>query len=246
MNTKPLPEFSIAGVDAVLMTFGNSMSANLPVYLAHIRQSILQQLDGIVAEVVPAYTSLLVYYDARTVRLYDLELALEKAAAGVAYPAVATAEQIVLNVPVCYGGHFGPDLERVAEQSGLTTTEVIQLHQQANYLVAALGFAPGFAYLSGLHEKLITPRLDTPRKKVPAGSLGIAGVQTAVYPTSGPGGWNLIGRAVMTWFNAKGNPAMAHGPEAMTPVQVGDRIRFVAISEADYLALYAASQGEHS
>lgn len=246
MSKQPLPEFSIAGIDAVLMTFGDTMSATLPLYLAHLRQTILQQLGGIVAEVVPAYTSLLVYYDARTVRLYDLEQALEKAAASVAYPALASAEQIVLDVPVCYGGHFGPDLERVAEHSGLTTTEVIQLHQQDDYLVAALGFSPGFAYLSGLNERLITPRLDTPRKTVPAGSVGIAGAQTAVYPTSGPGGWNLIGRAVTTWFNAQGNPAMAHGPEAMTPVQVGDRVRFVAISEADYLALYATTQGEHS
>lgn len=246
MNKKPLPEFSTAGVDAVLMTFGHSMLDTLPIYLAHIRQEILQQLGGIVAEVVPAYTSLLVYYDARTVRLYDLEIALEKVAAKVPYPVTTNAEQLVLDVPVCYGGHFGPDLERVAEQNGLTTQEVIELHQKDKYTVAALGFAPGFAYLSGLNERLVTPRLDTPRKQVPAGSLGIAGAQTAVYPTSGPGGWNLIGRAMMNWFNPQGNPALAHGKDAMTPVQVGDRVRFVAVSEDDFLALYSSTEGEPS
>lgn len=246
MITKPLPEFAVAGVDAVLMTFADRMDTGLPIYLAHIRQQILQELAGIVKEVVPAYTSLLIYYDARSVRLYDLEMALEKVAASAPWPIELSTDVNVLEVPVCYGGHFGPDLERVAEQNSLTTTEVIQLHQQGDYIVAALGFAPGFAYLSGLHEKLITPRLDTPRKKVPAGSLGIAGAQTAVYPTSGPGGWNLIGRALMTWFNPHGNPAVEHGANAMTPVQAGDRVRFVAITEAEYLALYAKTQGEHS
>jgi len=239
--TKPLPEFAVAGVDAVLMSFGDQLSSTLPIYLTSLRQVILQELEGIVEEIVPAYTSLLVYYDARVIRLYDLELALEKIAATITWPVELNTNVPVLEVPVCYGGHFGPDLERVAEQSGLNTEEVVQLHQQGNYIVAALGFAPGFAYLSGLNEKLITPRLDTPRKKVVAGSLGIAGAQTAVYPTSGPGGWNIIGRAVMTWFNPK-----AAEMNAMTPVQVGDRVRFVSVPEADYLALYAAMQGDRS
>lgn len=233
MIKKPVPEFSIAGVDAVLAQFGDEMDKQLPQYLARVREQLLSKYQGIIREVVPAYTTLLVYYEPRSIRLYDLEQCVEQTALEVDWPASQQRSGKVLEVPVCYGGEFGPDLARVAAQSKLSERDVIKLHSAVEYQVSALGFAPGFAYLSGLNEKLITPRLETPRKKIPAGSLGIAGAQTAVYPFAGPGGWNLIGRAAMGWFNPK--PTDEEG--AMTPVEVGDRVRFKEVSLEELNAL---------
>ncbi|RUO44338.1 allophanate hydrolase [Aliidiomarina taiwanensis] len=220
-------DFSVAGVDALLMTFTSNAADDLPLLLTQLRQQILTNLSDVVVDVVPAYSTLLVYYDARTVRLYDLQLALEHLVSEIEQTRLPQAQPLLLEVPVVYGGEHGPDLERVAALNKLTPDQVIEKHLAADYVVAALGFSPGFAYLSGLDEQLVTPRLDTPRKQVPAGSVGIAGVQTAVYPTAGPGGWNLIGKAQMRWFNVNGNIQLAHGPDAMTPVQVGDKVRFI-------------------
>lgn len=224
-------DFSVAGVDALLMTFSSSQQAELPLLLTQLRQQILINLSEVIVDVVPAYTTLLVYYDARTVRMFDLQLALEHLVSQVEQATLPQTQPLLLEVPVIYGGEHGPDLERVAAMNQLTPEQVIEKHQAVDYVVAALGFSPGFAYLSGLDEQLITPRLDTPRKQVPAGSLGIAGAQTAVYPTAGPGGWNLIGKAQMRWFNADGDSQLGHGANAMTPVQVGDRVRFVRQGE---------------
>jgi|SRR5690554_521563 len=235
---KPLPEFSIAGVDAILAQFGDRMDEQLPFYLAKVRERLLDKYKGIIREVVPAYTTLLVYYEPRAIRLYDLEQCVEQAAAEVAWPIAMSNTGKLVEVPVCYGGDFGPELTRVAAQAKLSEAQVIELHSEVEYQVAALGFAPGFAYLSGLHEKLITPRLETPRKKVPAGSLGIAGAQTAVYPFAGPGGWNLIGRAAMRWFN----PRPELDGEAMTPVEVGDRVRFKPVSAETLNALLRSGE----
>ncbi|MCC5856309.1 MAG: 5-oxoprolinase subunit PxpB [Idiomarina sp.] len=226
---RPSPEFMIAGVDAVLVKFGDNMNDALPAYLALFRDQVLSELAGVVTEVVPSYMTALVYYDARQIRMYDLEQWLERIAKATPWPADRKRELRTLEVPVCYGGEFGPDLERVAQQANLSTAAVIEKHVSAEYRVAALGFAPGFAYLSGLDESLATPRLSTPRKSIAAGSLGIAAQQTAVYPMAGPGGWNIIGQAVMTWFN----PAQ----EPMTPVEVGDCVVFKSVSEKEFQAL---------
>ncbi|CUS49250.1 MAG: Allophanate hydrolase subunit 1 [Idiomarinaceae bacterium HL-53] len=228
--------FQIAGVDALLIQCGDVVSRTLTQQLAQVRNLILEGLPGVVNEVVPAYTTLLVYYEPRSIRLYDLEVAIEKLISEANFHSEDSKQGKLLEVPVCYGGDFGPDLERVAKSANLTTDEVIKLHSQTEYSVAALGFAPGFAYLAGLPEVLVTPRLKTPRKRVPAGSLGIAGAQTAVYPIAGPGGWNLIGRAHQTWFDAHSSP--------MTPVEVGDRIQFNAVSKAEFEKLM--KQGERS
>ena len=126
----------------------------------------------------------------------------------------------VVNIPVRYGGQSGPDLEFVAAHAGLTPEQVIELHSAAQYVVYFLGFQPGFAYLGGLPECLATPRRAEPRLSVPAGSVGIGGAQTGIYPSASPGGWQLIGRTDLCLFD----PAAA----APTLLQPGDIIRFVA------------------
>jgi inhibitor of KinA len=133
-------------------------------------------------------------------------------------------------IPVCYGGEFGEDLEAVARTHGLTGDEVIALHSAAVYRVQMLGFAPGFAYLAGLDARIATPRKATPRTRVPAGSVGIGGQLTAVYPLDLPGGWHLIGRSPAIFFDP--------GSERPSLLIAGDRVRFLPINAQEYAQLH--------
>ncbi|MCT8138162.1 5-oxoprolinase subunit PxpB [Anaerobacillus sp. CMMVII] len=129
-------------------------------------------------------------------------------------------------VPVCYGGKYGPDLETLARFHALTQEEVIELHLEADYTVAMIGFAPGFPYLSGLNERIATQRLATPRKKVPKGSVGIAGLQTGIYSIDSPGGWQIIGCTPIPLFDHKRlEPSL---------LKQGDRVRFERMSEVQF------------
>jgi inhibitor of KinA len=131
-----------------------------------------------------------------------------------------------LEIPVSYGGEFGPDLGEVAAMHGLTPEEIIELHASVEYLVYFLGFVPGYAYLGELPEALVTPRLGAPRRRVPAGSVGIAGTQTGVYPFATPGGWRLLGRTPIAMFRPDG--------DSLSFLSIGDRVRFVPISPAEF------------
>lgn len=135
----------------------------------------------------------------------------------------------VLEIPVLYGGEYGPDLEFVAKHAGKTAEEVIQIHTSTEYLIYMLGFTPGFAYLGGMDESIATPRLKQPRVKIPAGSVGIAGSQTGVYPIDSPGGWQLIGQT----------PVRMYDPTRQEPILVkaGDYVRFCAITPFEFKAI---------
>ncbi|MDA9557341.1 5-oxoprolinase subunit PxpB [Vibrio sp.] len=126
----------------------------------------------------------------------------------------------IIDIPVSYGGEFGPDLQRVAKHAGLSMSQVIAQHTYPIYPVFFLGFQPGFAYLNGLPSELHTPRLDTPRAIIPAGAVGIGGAQTGIYPNASPGGWNLIGHTDITLFDSQQDQ-----PSLLQP---GDSVRFVA------------------
>ncbi|MFC4600742.1 5-oxoprolinase subunit PxpB [Cohnella hongkongensis] len=132
----------------------------------------------------------------------------------------------IVEIPVCYGGELGPDLPEVAAYHGLSEQEVADIHSSADYLVYMLGFAPGFAYLGGLPERIATPRRSTPRLSVPAGTVGIGGDQTGVYPISTPGGWQLIGKTPEPLFLPAANPP--------TLLRAGDIVRFRPISRSEY------------
>ena len=134
-----------------------------------------------------------------------------------------------IEIPVCYEDEFGPDLGRVLKHTGYDKEELIKRHTLGRYLVYFLGFSAGFPYIGGMDESLATPRLEAPRKAVPAGSVGIAGQQTGIYPLSTPGGWNLIGRTPLPLFN-RSNPKD-------TSIRMGDRIRFHTVGRAEFESL---------
>jgi len=178
----------------------------------------------------PAYNSLMVTFDACRVEHSEVEAtlrALEKRAEAARAPEPRTVE-----IPVCYGGEFGPDLDDVAKAHAVSPAEVIEVHTSHTYHAYFLGFAPGFAYLGDLPEKIATPRLETPRKRVPAGSVGIAGRQTAVYPFATPGGWRLIGRTPLSVFRSDRKP--------MELISIGDQVRFRPIPGEEFRKMETA------
>ena len=179
---------------------------------------LLRSVRG-VTNVHPAYASILVDFDPLRVDRRDVERAaaeLFAQAAAAVWPEPRTVE-----IPVAYGGEYGPDLEAVAALTGLTPDQVVALHSSAEYLVYFLGFSPGFPYLGGMPESIAAPRLETPRRRVPAGSVAIGGRQTGVYPMASPGGWRIIGRTMLRLFD----------PDAVPPalLRMGDHVRFVPI-----------------
>ena len=179
------------------------------------------RLPGVV-EWVPSYGAVTVHYDPLTVG-YD---ALCAALKGLR-PEAGTAEQgPLLTLPVCYGGDLGPDLPAVAAHCGLTPEEVIAIHSGGEYLVYMLGFLPGFPYMGGMDGRIAAPRLKTPRTAIPAGSVGIAGKQTGVYPLQSPGGWQLIGRTPLRLFDVNRRP--------QTLLSAGMRVRFAPITAAEF------------
>jgi inhibitor of KinA len=181
----------------------------------------LLELDPIagVRNLHPAYSSLLVKFDALKLCHADLEQIIRGYIPRM--EKLPLPEPRLIEIPVCYGAEYGPDLKEVAELHGITEARAIEIHASATYLVYFLGFAPGFAYLGDVPEELATPRLPSPRKSVPAGSVGIAGRQTGVYPISTPGGWRLLGRTPVKMFQ----PDRAQ----MSLLALGDRVRFVPI-----------------
>jgi inhibitor of KinA len=193
----------------------------------HVRRLLrlmeLQPIAG-VRNLHPAYCSLLIEFNALLLRHEELEEILRGYLDRM--EKVALPEPRLVEIPVCYGGEFGPDLEEVAELHRITTAEAIEFHASTHYIVYFLGFAPGFAYLGELPEALVTPRLARPRRSVSAGSVGIAGSQTGVYPISTPGGWRLLGRTPVAMFR----PERAE----MSLLSIGDRVRFVPISREQF------------
>jgi inhibitor of KinA len=194
-------------------------------------------IPGII-ELAPAYTSVAVFFDpiavVKAAEIQDdvfdwlakkIRSALSPVAAVSDRVSVATSPRLI-EIPVCYDPEFGLDLDRVAEHAKLSTREIIDLHTVAEYRVACIGFVPGFPFLSGLAKGLATPRRDVPRKQIPAGSVGIGGAQTGIYPLRSPGGWNLIGRTPLRLFDPEKNPPAF--------LRAGDRVHFRAISRGEF------------
>ena len=191
-----------------------------------------------VSELVPAYTTVTVFYDPFQVVQAG---APENSIAGWLTervrerlknpPKMEKSKPRTVEIPVCYGGEFGPDLGLVAKQAKLSSEEVIKRHRKAEYLVYLIGFAPGFPYLGGLPKELATPRHAKPRMVVPPGSVGIAGNQTGIYPLGTPGGWNLIGRTPLQLFRPGENPPSL--------LRAGDRVEFRAVTPEEFANLEA-------
>lgn len=173
-------------------------------------------LPGVV-ECVPAYSSLLVVIDPLVTEIDELKESVKHIAA--ALPRQEARAGRLVAIPVRYGGEDGPDLEQLAAHCGLSVNETIRLHSEPEYVVFFLGFLPGFPYLGGMDPRLSMPRLEKPRLAVPAGSVGIAGGQTGIYPLESPGGWRIIGRTRLQLFDAgRSQPAV---------ISPGDRVKFI-------------------
>jgi inhibitor of KinA len=172
----------------------------------------------------PAYGSLLVNFDGQRWQHRELEKKLRARLEQLQEVRLPKPRRV--EIPVCYGEEFGPDLDDVARMLGLTAEQVIELHTSRTYLVYFLGFVPGFAYLGELPESLVTPRHATPRRTVPAGSVGIAGCQTGVYPCKTPGGWRLLGRTPLAMFRPE--------RRGLSLLSIGDCVRFKAISRQQF------------
>jgi KipI family sensor histidine kinase inhibitor len=199
-------------------------AATLPQLASHLQQSMPQLSDLILAS-----TSLLCVCPA-DIDPSQLSLKVQQFAATVG----ANNTSKTLDIPVCYAAELAPDLEDVANQTGLSPAEVIALHQQGHYQVKTIGFMPGFAYLQGLTGQLALPRKATPVSHVPAGSVAIAETMTAVYPSQSPGGWHIIGRSPLKLFNKHQQP--------MCPLAVGDKVRFIEIDYQQFLRLQAQEE----
>jgi KipI family sensor histidine kinase inhibitor len=195
-----------------------------------LARAVRERLGAEGLEVVPTYRSLLVIHDPlRTPR--DGLVERIRALAGELGAVPAPGPQRVVRIPTRYGGEHGPDLEEVARHSGLSPAEVIRLHAAPAYLVHFLGFTPGFPYLGGMDSRLATPRRETPRARVAAGSVAIGGTQTGIYPVESPGGWRVVGRTPLRLFDAR-----REAPFLLAP---GDGLRFVPVDEAGFAAIAA-------
>ncbi|MFQ3581490.1 MAG: 5-oxoprolinase subunit PxpB [Chloracidobacterium sp.] len=220
--------------DALTIEFGQAIDLGCYEQVRRLEQALLARPFAGFLESIPAYASLSVFYDPEVVAR--------------AYPRFPTAQAAVVNyveglshapwtesveahreieIPVCYDLRCASDLPLVAQRCGLSVAEVIAYHSTPTYRVFMLGFLPGFAYLGLVDERIAVPRHPTPRAQVPAGSVGIAGRQTGVYPTVSPGGWQLIGRTPVPMFDPQANP-----PARLQP---GDEVRFVPITYEAWL-----------
>lgn len=224
-----MPDIRIltAGDSALLIEFGKEINPETNRKITAIVQLMREQhIEGIV-DVLPAFCSLLINYDPRVLSYEELKERMENLLK--METKTETTRKRIFEIPVCYGGEYGPDIDNIAEHAGLSVNEVIKIHSSKDYLIYMLGFLPGFTYLGGLDERIHTPRLASPRLTIRAGSVGIGGSQTGIYPLDSPGGWQLMGLT----------PVRTYDPERQTPilVEAGDYIRFIPIDEEEFLRI---------
>ncbi len=222
------PRFLPAGDQALVVELGDDISPETNRRVHNLVAAIERGRVAGVVDLIPTYRSLLVQYDAMQLSGTDLQETLSQIAETLDEQ---PAEQpTVVHIPTLYGSEHGPDLEFVAEHAEITPAEVVEVHTATDYLVYMMGFTPGFPYLGGLSEKIATPRLETPRVKITAGSVGIAESQTGIYPVESPGGWRLIGRTPLRLFDADS--------EQPSLLDAGNYVRFVPLpGEDEYLRI---------
>ncbi len=217
------------GETGLVVEFGETIDPLVNSRVHALARTIASEYKQLVAAVVPTYRSLLIFFDPLQMSRSDLIAKIDvlaKAAESKESPAVAAK---IVVIPTLYGGEAGPDLEFVANHNQLSPAEVIRIHCSVPYRIYMIGFTPGFPYLGGMSERIAAPRLKVPRTKIPAGSVGIAGAQTGLYPVESPGGWQLIGRTPLKVFN----------PDREQPFlySAGDFLQFEPISADEYLRI---------
>lgn len=217
-------KYLVSGDSAVNMEFGNSISEDINKKIRAMTSAVeVNEVYGI-KELVPTYRSLMIHYDPLKVDFYELVNTLENIEENIDNIELSAPD--VIEIPTLYGGDCGPDIENVARHNNITVEEVVEIHTSREYLLYMLGFTPGFPYLGGMDTRIAAPRLQTPRTKIPGGSVGIAGEQTGIYPVSSPGGWQLIGRTPIKLFDYhRENPIL---------LKSGNYIKFKSINEEEY------------
>lgn len=221
--------YEITGVDTITLHFGEQIDVVLVGQIQRAANALRNRLKHRLIDIVPSYTTLLLRYDLLTDDLATLLADVDEALSELPESGAENGQSDVIEIPVFYDPSVGPDLESIATRACLSIEQVIQRHCASLYNVFAIGFAPGFAYLGEVPRELAAPRLATPRSKVPAGTLGIADTQTAIYPLESPGGWNLIGRTPLCLFDP--------GRERPSLLEAGQQVRFRAIDRTEYLEL---------
>lgn len=221
------PRYLPFGDCALLVEFGDTISLEINCKVVALNQAIVKAVIRGIEETVPTYRSLLVRYDPVKTSYDQLVLQIRNFERLVEKPSLAAAGKTA-TIPVVYGGEYGPDLGYVAQYHGLTEEQAVKLHSGRKYRVYMLGFVAGFPYLGEVADEIATPRLETPKLKVPAGSVGIAEKQTGIYPCEAPGGWRIIGRTPLRLFNPQQEP-----PALLEP---GDIVKFEPIPESLFKA----------
>ena len=212
------------GDSVFLIKVGNVISINVHKQIRALAIEINKsEIDGII-ELVPAYNELMVCYNSLEISYKHLLIKMKDIEKNLDFNEIPDSELIY--VPVCYENEFSPDIEIVANKNNLSIKEVIHIHSSIDYFVYMLGFTPGFCYLGGMSEKIETPRKENPREKIEAGSVGIAGNQTGIYPVDSPGGWQLIGKTPLKLFDPNRDTEFL--------IEAGNYIRFFPVTKMKY------------
>lgn len=213
---------------SVLIEFGNEINPETNKKIRILCEYLENNPFNGLVEYIPYFTSVSIIYDPLKINPFEkVREKLESILSSLDFS--SEYEEHIVEIPVCYGNEYGPDIEYVAKVNNISVNEVIEVHSKGKYLVYMIGFAPGFPYLGGMSEKIAAPRRNTPRTAVPKGSVGIAGMQTGIYPLETPGGWQIIGRTPIKLFDAESNER--------TLLKCGDIIKFYPISCEEYLKL---------
>ena len=222
------PKVVIASENSTIVYFSERPCSQTSDQIAYTANVLKIRLGEELIDLIPSYHSLLVIYDPLKIGFQKIEQEIRNTI-GQWTSNNQSQQSRTVELPVYYSPESGPDLQRIADHSDLSIDQVIELHQQTEYTVYTMGFAPGFAYLGEVDERIAMPRLATPRHNVPQGAVAIADRQTAIYPSQSPGGWNIVGLCPIRLFNAEKQPH--------TPMQVGDKIRFISIDRDEFIQL---------
>ncbi len=214
---------------AISVDFGNVIEEAVNNQVMRLKAMLKDSNIPGIEEMLPSYRALMICYDPHRISYAELsEKVVELQSLGEKAASSAEAK-VVRIIPCCYGGEYGEDLQGMEELTGLSQKEIIDIHAGTDYKIYMLGFLPGFVYLGGMDERIAAPRLESPRVAIPAGSVGIGGKQTGVYPIASPGGWRLIGTT----------PVKFYDPKAKKPIlcNAGEYIRFQPVSKEEYQSI---------